>query len=414
MPETATTSIALGDGINLRGAIDGGPGTDTHRLLGVDDRHPREPRARHHRVGRDARRRPGKSPDHATPATGTATVTNYNIATHTFDITVTVTGLPPADVTGFHIHQAAVGVNGPIIVDFTGAGRRSFPSGTGFTFTATGLPLPAVNEAAFLGGGTYVNVHTAVFPGGAIRGQLFSGGNVNLATGAATGTASVANIENVTGGAGNDSLVGSFASTPSTAAPARTGSWAARATTPSMAARARTCSCGATATARMSMKAARTPIPSRSTAAPRGADVFTVAANGTRLDFDRTNLGPFSLDIGTVGDLDVNGIGGDDSFTVNDLTGVASLATLNLNGFDGNDTFAYAPPRPVRSCSTPMAAPAPTRCQGPNGASTWNVTAANPGNIAGLVRRSASSKRSPAGRRATPSTSKPSRPARPP
>ena len=50
--------------------------------------------------------------------------------------------------------------------------------------------LPAVNEAAFLGGGTYVNVHTAVFPGGAIRGQLFSGGNVNLAAGAATGAAS--------------------------------------------------------------------------------------------------------------------------------------------------------------------------------------------------------------------------------
>ena len=38
--------------------------------------------------------------------TGTATVSNYNIATHTFDITVTVSGLPPADVTGFHIHQA--------------------------------------------------------------------------------------------------------------------------------------------------------------------------------------------------------------------------------------------------------------------------------------------------------------------
>ena len=29
MPETATTSIALGDGINLRGTIDGGAGIDT-------------------------------------------------------------------------------------------------------------------------------------------------------------------------------------------------------------------------------------------------------------------------------------------------------------------------------------------------------------------------------------------------
>ena len=59
-----------------------------------------------------------ENPPTTHPATGTATVSNYNIVTHTFDITVTVTGLLPADVTGFHIHQAVVGVNGPIIVDF--------------------------------------------------------------------------------------------------------------------------------------------------------------------------------------------------------------------------------------------------------------------------------------------------------
>jgi len=68
-------------------------------------------------------------------------------------------------------------------------------------------------------------------------------------------------------------------------------------------------------------------------------DVFTVAANGARLRLDRTNLGLFNLDIGTVETLTVNGVGGDDSFTVNDLAGVASLATLRLYGFDGNDTF---------------------------------------------------------------------------
>ena len=80
-------------------------------------------------------------------------------------------------------------MNGPIIVDFTGVAPL-VPAGTGFTFNAMGLTLPAVNEAAFLGGGTYVNIHTAVFPGGAIRGQLFSGANVNLAAGIATNATS--------------------------------------------------------------------------------------------------------------------------------------------------------------------------------------------------------------------------------
>ena len=201
-------SIVLGDGINLRGAIDGGGGVDTidyaasttairanlglgttglSATLGADQENPPTTHA----------------------ATATATVSNYNIVTRTFDIVVTVSGLPPADVTGFHIHQAPVGVNGPIIVDFTGVAPL-VPAGTGFTFTATGLTLPSVNEAAFLGGGTYVNIHTAAFPGGAIRGQLFSAGNVNLTSGAATGTTGVAFIENVTGGTGGDSLVGSF------------------------------------------------------------------------------------------------------------------------------------------------------------------------------------------------------------
>ena len=102
-------------------------------------------------------------------------------------------------------------------------------------------------------------------------------------------------------------------------------------------------------------------------------------------DFDRTNLGLFSLDIGTMETLTVNGIGGDDSFTVNDLTGVASLTTLNLNGFDGNDTFTYVPTSAGAVVFNAHGGPGTDTIQGPNGASTWNVTAANAGNIAGLV-----------------------------
>jgi hypothetical protein len=66
------------------------------------------------------------------------------------------------------------------------------------------VPLDPRHEAAFLGGVTYVNIHTAAAPTGLIRGQLFSNGNVNLNAvggpgGTATGTGSILNIQNVSG-----------------------------------------------------------------------------------------------------------------------------------------------------------------------------------------------------------------------
>jgi hypothetical protein len=115
------------------------------------------------------------------------------------------------------------------------------------------------------------------------------------------------------------------------------------------------------------------------------ADVFVVSPNGARIDFDRTNLGLFSLDIGATETLTVNGVGGDDSFTVNDLTGVATLTTLNLNGFAGNDTFTYVPISAGAVAFKAHGSTGTDTLQGPNGTATWNVTAANQGNIAGLV-----------------------------
>jgi Ca2+-binding RTX toxin-like protein len=42
-------------------------------------------------------------------------------------------------------------------------------------------------------------------------------------------------------------------------------------------------------------------------------DAFTIAPNGARAKFDRTNLGPFTLDIGSAEALDVRGQNGDDT-----------------------------------------------------------------------------------------------------
>ena len=68
-----------------------------------------------------------------------------------------------ASVTAAHIHLAAPGVNGPVIIPLTVVGS---------TINVTTPPLSATNEAALFAGNLYVNVHTATYPGGEIRGQL--------------------------------------------------------------------------------------------------------------------------------------------------------------------------------------------------------------------------------------------------
>jgi hypothetical protein len=67
----------------------------------------------------------------------------------------------------FHIHAGAAGVNGPIVVDFTAL----LPSGIGCgVITSTDKHL--VQKIRQHPEQYYVNMHTAEFPGGAIRGQL--------------------------------------------------------------------------------------------------------------------------------------------------------------------------------------------------------------------------------------------------
>ena len=65
----------------------------------------------------------------------------------------------------------------------------------------------------------------------------------------------------------------------------------------------------------------------------------------------------------------MNGVGGDDSFTVNDLTGVASLSALNLNGFDGNDLFTFVPTSAGAVSFNVHGGNGTDTLQGPNGAS---------------------------------------------
>jgi hypothetical protein len=98
-------------------------------------------------------------PSNASAFTGTATLV-FNTSTKIFTLSVTHTVATP---TNGHIHKGAVGTSGGVIFPFS-----SFTSPIAYTSAA----LDANQEADLGANLYYVNIHTAAFPGGEIRGQL--------------------------------------------------------------------------------------------------------------------------------------------------------------------------------------------------------------------------------------------------
>ena len=70
----------------------------------------------------------------------------------------------------FHIHRGVKGTNGDVVIPFPTPpkGNPGFASGC-----TSGVSTVLLNQIKKNPTGFYVNVHTGIFPEGAIRGQLF-------------------------------------------------------------------------------------------------------------------------------------------------------------------------------------------------------------------------------------------------
>jgi len=102
-------------------------------------------------------------PPVATSASGSGTVTIK--PDRSVSARITVTGMV---ATASHIHEAAAGANGPVIVPFTKTGDNVFEA-------PAGAKLTEAQYESYKAGKLYVNVHSAKNPGGEVRAQLKGG-----------------------------------------------------------------------------------------------------------------------------------------------------------------------------------------------------------------------------------------------
>ena len=99
-------------------------------------------------------------PPVTTSATGSGTITVA--ADQSISGSIKTTGIK---ATAAHIHLAAAGANGPVIVPLTKVGEDGWAVGPG-------AKLQDAHYQAFKDGNLYVNVHSAANPNGEIRGQI--------------------------------------------------------------------------------------------------------------------------------------------------------------------------------------------------------------------------------------------------
>jgi hypothetical protein len=119
-----------------------------------------------------------ETPGVLTGANGTAEVF-VNLATQAVTYEIDVFNLP-SGATGGHFHVGGAGLAGPVVVDLAPQANISNDFTLRGTASATALRVRADQGIrswedfiqSLVGGQVYVNIHSAVNPGGEIRGQL--------------------------------------------------------------------------------------------------------------------------------------------------------------------------------------------------------------------------------------------------
>ncbi len=104
-------------------------------------------------------------PPNGSLASGSVTVLSDKITGIVY-LTGNFTGLTAA-ASAAHIHRASANQNGPVIIPL------SVTAATSGTIHASSSVV-AADQLLMTNGGTYVNIHNAVYPGGEIRGQLIT------------------------------------------------------------------------------------------------------------------------------------------------------------------------------------------------------------------------------------------------
>ena len=118
------------------------------------------------------------APGVLTGAVGTALVT-VDVARNQVIVELQILNLPNNSTAG-HIHVGADGIAGPVVLDFAFPTGRTADFGLIFRLNRADfrarpeIGIRTIEDAihAIVNGNAYVNVHTSLFPGGEIRGQI--------------------------------------------------------------------------------------------------------------------------------------------------------------------------------------------------------------------------------------------------